>query len=67
MIQKSCNASCLTDSTVGISDDICMLWHIIILLDRLVVPSPSTLRLYYPAKRISNDSDGCGKPPETNF
>ena len=56
-VPYSCNASCLTDSTVGISNDI--LWHI--LSDRLIATSPNTLKLHYPAKCISNDSVGCEK------
>ena len=54
-VQKSCNASCLTDSTVGISSDI--LWHS--QSDKLIATSPNTLQLHYPAKCISNDSVGC--------
>ena len=56
-VQKSCNAGCLTDSTVGINNDI--LWHSI--SDRLIATSLNTLTLHYPAKCISNDSVGCEK------
>ena len=56
-VPKSCNASCLTDSTKGISDDI--LWHS--LSYKTIATSPSTLKLQYPAKCISNDSVGCEK------
>ena len=56
-VPKSCNASCLTDSTIGINNDI--LWHS--LSNRLIATSPNTLTLHYPAKCISNDSVGCEK------
>ena len=56
-VQKSCNASCLTESTVGISNNI--LWHS--QSDKLIATSPNTLKLHYPAKCISNDSVGCEK------
>ena len=51
-VQKSCNASCLIDSTVGISSDI--LWHS--QSDKLIATSPNTLKLHYVAKCIGNDS-----------
>ena len=53
-VQKSCNASCLTDSTVGISNN--SLWHG--LSNRLIATSPNTLKLHYPAKCINV---GCEK------
>ena len=56
-VPYSCNASCLTDSTVGISNDI--LWHS--LSDRLIATSPNILKLHYPGRCISNDSVGCEK------
>ena len=56
-VPKSCNASCLTDINVGITND--MLWNS--LSDRLIVTSPNALKLHYPAKCISNESVGCEK------
>ena len=56
-VPKSCNASCLTDSTAGINNDI--LRHN--LSDKTVATSPNILKLYYPAKCITNDSVGCDK------
>ena len=56
-VPKSCNASCLTDINVGISND--MLWNS--LSGRLIATSPNALTLHYPAKCISNDSVGCEK------
>ena len=56
-VPKSCNASCLTDINVGISNN--SFWHS--LSDRLIATSPNTLTLHYPAKCISNNSVGCEK------
>ena len=57
-VPKSCNAGCLTDINVGISNDI--LWQSV--LDRLIATSPNKLKLQYPAKCIKNDdSVGCEK------
>ena len=56
-VPKSCNASCLTDINVGITND--TLWNS--LSDRLIVTSPNALKLHYPAKCISNDSVWCEK------
>ena len=57
-VPKSCNASCLTHSTVGISNNIS--WQSV--SDRLIATSPNTLTLHYPAKCINNDdSVGCEK------
>ena len=56
-VPKSCNASCLTDINVGISNN--SLWHS--QSDKLIATSPKALKLHYPAKCISNDSVGCEK------
>ena len=49
-VTKSCNGSCLSDRMVGIRPS-----------DKEISTSPNILKLYYPAKRINDDSAESGK------
>ena len=49
-VTRSCNGSCLADGMVGISPS-----------DKEISTSPNLLKLYHPAKCISNDSTECEK------
>ena len=51
-VPESCNSSCLDDRILGISNEA---------LDKRVFTSPGMLKLYDPAKCISNDSITCEK------
>ena len=54
-VPKSCDASCLTDRIVGISNGTI---HNS-LLEKKIATSPSTLKLQHPAKCIDNDTTEC--------
>ena len=54
-VPKSCDASCLTERTVGISNGILQESEI----ENEIATSPSTLKLRSPAKCIDNDTSGC--------
>ena len=56
-VSQSCNTSCLTDRTAGISAEI--LQHVN--AKKLITTSPNKLILYYPAKCISSNSARCEK------
>ena len=56
-VPKSCNASCVANINVGISNNI--LWQSV--SDKLIATSPNALKLQYPAKCINNDSVSCEK------
>ena len=56
-VPQSCNTSCLTDRTAGISAEI--LQHDPV--KKLIATSPNILNLHYPAKCISNNSARCEK------
>ena len=54
-VPKSCDANCLTDRTVGVSNGTI---HDS-LVEKKIATSPSTLKLQHPAKCIDNDTTEC--------
>ena len=56
-VSQSCNNSCLTDRTAGISAEILQHGP----AKNLIATSPNILKLHYPAKCISNNSARCDK------